>query len=134
MAIWQVSVFLVKKEKKYNSSGINLWNTLDELIEIFPEEKSWCDSIRQFGRLDSTCMEIDIEDEEILLRIDLRNITKEQLEIIIRFADSNGLKIKHENKVEEPTFRNLINIFKTSDAYRFLNNPERYLKSIATDV
>jgi len=79
-------------------------------------------------------MEIDIEDEEILLRIDLRNITKEQLEIIIRFADSNGLKIKYENKVEEPTLRNLINIFKTSDAYRFLNNPERYLKSIATDV
>jgi len=134
MAIWQVSVFLVKKEKIYSCSEINLWNMLDELIKIFPEEKSWCDSIRQFGKLDSTCMEIDVEDEEILLRIDLRNITKEQLEIIMRFADSNGLKIKYENKVEEPTLSNFVNIFKASDAHRFLDNPEGYLKAIATDV
>ena len=134
MAIWQVSVFLVKKEKKNNSLGIELWNEIDKLNETFPEEKSWCDSIKQFGKLDSTCMEIDTEDEEILLRIDLRNITKEQLEIIIQFAKSNDLKIRHENKIEELSISNLINIFKTSDAYRFLNNPERYLESIVTDV
>lgn len=134
MAIWQVSVFLVKKEKKNNSMGIELWNVLDKLNETFPEEKSWCDSIRQFGKLDSTCMEIDIEDAEILLRIDLRNITKEQLEIIIQFAKSNDLKIRHENKIKEPSISNLIDIFKTSDAYRFLNDPERYLESIVTDV
>ena len=134
MAIWQVSVFLVKKEKKNNSLGIELWNEIDKLNETFPEEKSWCDSIKQFGKLDSTCMEIDTEDEEILLRVDLRNITKEQLEIIIQFAKSNDLKIRHENKIEELSISNLINIFKTSDAYRFLNNPERYIESIVTDV
>ena len=130
MAIWQVSMLLIKKENIPSCLGENLWNSLNELIAFFPEEKSWCKSIRQFGKLDSTCMEIDLEEEEILLRIDLRNITQKQLEVIIRFADANELKIKYKNRVEDPTLSNFIDIFKLSDARRFINDPEGYLMQL----
>lgn len=134
MAIWQVPILLTRKENTENYLDNNLCNFLDELQNFFPEEKSWCHSIIQYGKLDSTCIEIDIEDDVIIVRIDLRNITKEQLEIIIKFAVSNELKIKYKSEAMEPNISNFIKILKTSDAYRFLDNPEKYLKSIITDV
>lgn len=127
MAIWQVSIVLIKTEKSFSGMENNQWNSLDELIAYFPEEKSWCSSTRQFGKLDSTCLEIDLETEEILLRIDLKSITRDQLETIIRFTDSNELKIKYKNKIENPTFDIFISILKESAAYRFINDPEIFL-------
>ena len=130
MAIWQVSIILVRKEKTEKYLDANLWKIPEELMKFFPEEKSWSHSIRQYGDLDSTCIEIYTEDDEISLRIDLTNITKEQLDVIIEFAVSNDLKIKNENQIIEPTISNFISIMKDSNAYRFINNPEGYLKTI----
>ena len=133
MAIWQVPIFLVRNENTGKHLDTNLWEFLDELMHFFPTEKSWCHSIRQYGKLDSTCIEINTEDDEIRLRIDLRNITKEQLETIIHFAVSNELKILRKNEAMEPTISNFFSIIKESNAYRFINNPEGYLQDIRTD-
>lgn len=133
MAIWQVPIFLVRNENTGKHLDTNLWEFLDELMHFFPKEKSWCHSIRQYGKLDSTCIEINTEEDKIRLRIDLRNITKEQLETIIHFAVSNELKILHKNEAMEPTISNFFSIIKESNAYRFINNPEGYLQDIRTD-
>lgn len=130
MAVWQVTISLVKKEGVFSYSMSELWNSISELIEYFPEEKSWCDSIRQFGKLDSTCIEIDTECEEITLRIDLRSITQGQLDAIIGFSNSNELKISYEEQIYEPTLGNFVQIIKASNAFRFLNNPKGFLRSI----
>ncbi len=130
MAIWQVSIILVRNEKTKKYLDANLWKISEELMKFFPEEKSWSDSIRQYGDIDSTCIEIYAESDEISLRIDLTNISKEQLDVIIEFAVSNDLKIKNENQIIEPTISNFISIMKDSNAYRFINNPEGYLKTI----
>ena len=132
MAIWQVSIILVRKEKTKKYLDANLWIIPEEFMKFFPEEKSWSHSIRQYGDLDSTCIEIYAEDDELSLRIDLRNITKEQLEIINKFAVSNELKIKYKSEVIEPTLSNFINIIKESNAYQFMVNPKEYLKGCNT--
>lgn len=127
MAIWQVSISLIKTDDFSGYKGREQLNGLNELSVCFPEEKSWCKSIIQFGKLDSTCIEIYIGENVISLRVDLRSVTQQQLETIIRFAISNELKIKYQNITKEPSFVNFIEIFISSDAYRFVNNPTAFL-------
>ena len=130
MAIWQVTMALTKEDESLCYQEKNFLDSLNDLNMFFPEKNSWCESIRQFGDLDSTCMEIDYKQVELSLRIDLRNITKEQLEAIIKFAISNGLKVKYNNMVVSPSFESFVNIIKSSNAYKFINDPNKYLETL----
>ena len=57
MAIWQVAISLINKKGTLNFLTENFRNSLNELELFLPEEKSWCKSIKQYGKLDSTFME-----------------------------------------------------------------------------
>ena len=88
MAIWQVPIFLVKEETMLKCSEKYFVESLEKIKKILPEEKSWSESIKQFGNIDSTCLELfydDLGEDEIKLRLDLRSITKEHLDAIIEF-------------------------------------------------
>lgn len=126
MAIWQVPINITGNEN-------GLTNTLNypaELFNVLPEENSWCKSIRQFGHLDSTCLEIDADENDILLRLDLRSVTKDQLKVIIEFVCVNEMKFKYKTETYDPSLDNLIFIIKESDSYRFLNDPNGFLETL----
>ena len=128
MAIWQVPIFLVKKENMLKCSEKHFVESLDKIKKILLEEKSWSKSIKQFGSIDSTCLEISYNDEdEIILRLDLRSITKEHLETIIEFANENELDLSYENELYEATLTRFKEIIEKSVAYRFVNNPGGFL-------
>ena len=129
MAIWQVPIFLVKEENILKCSEKHFFESLDGIKRILPEEKSWSESIRQFGNIGSTCLEIfynDLGEDEIKLRLDLRNITKAHLQEIIRFANENELKLNYENELYEATMTNFKVIIKNSVAYKFVSNPKEF--------
>lgn len=129
MAIWQVPFYFVWDEDQHLE--VDTLKALNELAAAFPEEKHWCAKVRQFGKLDSTCLEFCFVDGWVSLRIDLRSITKKELELLVRFAKVNDLKVEYENEIYESTFDNFVAIFKESDSYRFLNNPNDYLDSLS---
>jgi len=135
MAIWQVSFLLVKRNGVLRCSDQNLLNSLEKLNAVFPEEKSWCENARQFGALESTCIQIFVsdneEDDEINLRIDLRNITKVQIQNICDFVNENELQIEYENKLYEATMNNFVEILSRSDVYRFVRNPFGFFEEIS---
>ena len=107
-------------------------SSLKKLEKFFPETKSWCKTIRQYGELDSTCIEFNIDySDEISIRIDLRSISKNQLQELLNFAINNGLSIKHNNTLYETSMDTLINIFRESNANKFLLDPEKFLKEIS---
>lgn len=110
-------------------------NSLHELSVSFPEEKSWCLSMKQFGKIDSTCLEISFNDdfvvEEILLRIDLRCISEFELQKICDFAHANFLKVEFQGSLCDATIKNFMNILKKSNASRFIRNPEGYFREIS---
>lgn len=87
MAIWQLAIRLKCGKKKAESLDFR------RFAELFPEEKSWCSGARQFGSIESTCLEL-FAGEEPSLRLDLRSLTREQLNGIVAFATENGLKLK----------------------------------------
>lgn len=133
MAVWQVPIFLVKEEDVLNCSEKQFLKSLDMIKEILKEEKSWSESIKQFGSIDSTCLEIfydDVEEDEIGLRIDLRNIGKMHLQTIITFANDNKLKLSYENEIYEATMMNFKEIIEKSVAYKFICNPKEFFEDI----
>lgn len=134
MAIWQVTIHLINKKGALNFLTENFRNSLNELELFLPEEKSWCKSIKQYGKLDSTCMEFYVEDDiledEVMLRIDLRSITELLLEKISHFSIVNEMIIKYGDEELIPTVENFVRIIRQSDAKRFLENPEKYLRTL----
>ena len=133
MAIWQIAFrFIFEKALRFCDPVFQ--NSLLEFQQEFPEESSWSNTIRQYGKLDSTCMEIDVDSHgdviSICFRINLSCISKQQLELICHFAENNEFLIEYNDVLYEPTFANLLEICKMSPAYRFLKDPVTYLEGM----
>ena len=131
MAIWQIPIRLVSAQ----GGGVcfeKLAGTT-ELATILPEEKSWCEKIKQYGALDSTCVELYCSEniiEEISARIDLRNITKQQMEGICTFAAANGMWLVCGVQAYTPCVESFREIVAQSDAHRFLTDPQGFLDAL----
>lgn len=134
MAIWQVHLYLINPNGKIHLSSNTFIDSLKKFEKEFPEEKSWCESIKQYGSLDSTCMEIYFDEnsaDEISLRIDVRSITEYQLQVIIKFNESNGFIIRHDDMFYDSSINNLVAIIKGSKAVRFIMNPQGFLEKLS---
>ncbi|MBQ8732154.1 MAG: hypothetical protein IJY82_04930 [Oscillospiraceae bacterium] len=132
MAIWQVACSLIPcKKKNFLLSSLR---SLCELAEALPEEKSWSSSIRQYGDLDSTCVEIFTKDglkiDTISFRLDCQNISLEQIKVICNFAKANNLKILYKRRKYEADIGALKEIIIKSEAHRFLSDPEDFLRNL----
>jgi len=154
MAIWQFDFIVVPKENiiiKFKSypEKINLddiddignWNhhnliesTLKELAIVLKPTKSWSDEIKQFGRIDESCVKLLYDKnilEEISVRLDLRNLTYEILKPIINFIkENNALIITDDGNLINAEINELINQIKKSDSYSFVKNPKDFLMTL----
>lgn len=123
MAIWQHKIFIVPSEEiesyfgkntiitMYDFENIDWWkykkiNVQDFLIfnNVLEEKKSWTKDIIQYGHLDSTCLEIIIENSkvvEVSTRIDLRKDNQLFFNELIYFALKNNLLFLSFNKKEK---------------------------------
>ncbi len=133
MAIWQVNINL-KLQKDLDFSNTDFLNSLQQLSNILPETTSWSNSIKQYGLLDSTCIEILLDKnnyiEEISLRLDLINFSLDKLECICEFAIHNDFLLEYENKLYPINRNSFIKIIQKSDALKFLENPHEFLNNI----
>ena len=129
MAIWQVS-FSILNNSKSNCWNEKFWHSLENISKEFPEKESWCPSLKQYGDLESTNFEIDLDDKDILLRIDLRNITREQLIAICDFINTNNYLVQYENKIFAPNLDDFVAILSNSKSKEFLTNPSLYLDNL----
>ena len=131
MAIWQVALHYVKNGDNIDYSSSAFLSSFKKIEEFFPETKSWSKTIKQYGELDSTCIEMDIdESDEISIRIDLRSISKEQLQALVDFAVANGLLIKYNDLLYEPSMDIFTTLFRESNANKFILNPENFFEEL----
>ena len=131
MAIWQVH-FSLKRVFSNKHTDSQLWkDSIQELVKEFGEQKSWSTDINQYGDIESTCIEIemiDAEETNIDVRLDLRTLSKHQIQIICDFANINELFLQKNGELLEANMENVLLIIQNSTAYRFLQNPNEFLK------
>lgn len=135
MAIWQFDFDLVTKittdELVLQESTVML------LKEKFGIGKSWSEDLKVFGSLERTCIKIWYENDmpsEVICRLDMTSLSKEQLDTVIEFANQNNLCIEYGEKTFEPTVENLKNLILNSAAYRFAKNPREFFNNLDQNI
>jgi len=143
MAIWQFEFNIIHKTKQnLNKSSHDFsdkvisWEeckleetSILKLVSQFPIEKSWCKDIVQYGNKDKTYLEFCYEKNvlvEILCRIDLRNIEKEEFNVIFDFINMNDALIFYNEIIYNISKNDLINLITESDAYKFCKAPREF--------
>lgn len=147
MALWQVELIIVPKEKLNNNTNIEdtdisaLWNgyeikkdSIDEIEKVLKRTKSWSEDIVQLGEMSETVIELFYSEdmiEEVTCRLDLRSIDTRILDSILNFININNLSIIVGKKVYVDTKReSFIEAIKESDAYKFIKNPQNFLEEM----
>lgn len=138
MALWQIELYAVDKDKdiECDFDNIVLWkrdiSEIAENISFLPKHKGWSDHIIQFGLTDETCIEIFKDEnnkiQEIAIRLDLRTISNKMIDYIVDYLNYLDSDIYYDRKIYNASTDTLKSIIATSDAYRFVENPEDYLK------
>ena len=129
MAIWQIDFNVIDKNKKNTDEDICYWNKepvgADEVM-FLAKEASWSKDIIQFGSLESTCIELLLEDSrvvEVSIRLDLRTLNKTLLSDVIDYIKRIDANIYYNDEIIVPLYENFANIIMASDAYKYCSNP-----------
>jgi phosphotransacetylase len=147
MALWQTGFMMVPKDELHSNNNIecvdisSLWSgynikkeSIDEVEKILKRTKGWSEDIVQLGDVSGTVIEIFYAEnmiDEVTCRLDLRNINTKIIDSILNFMSTNNVAIIADNKVYlEPNRESILEIIKKSDAYRFIENPQKFLEGI----
>ena len=134
MAIWQLYFQLIPIDGKvYDPNTLLSDASVSVLAVEFPKAASWCEDDLLFGDLDATCVEIGFHYsaiDEISVRLDIRSLSKKQLDAIIEFARFNNLQILCNEKTMAATTDNVFRMIRQSDALRYLENPQQFLTDL----
>ncbi len=135
MAIWQLHFQLIPiGGTLYDLDALLSDASISILTAELPEAVSWSDEDKLFGDLDATCVEIAFYHsmiDEISVRLDIRSLSKKQLDAITGFALFNNLKILYNEKTIDATADNVCTMIRQSDALRFLENPQHFLTELS---
>jgi hypothetical protein len=143
MAIWQFDCMVIPEDREKNYIDIDKYiswiginipeDAFTFLSNHLPVEKSWSNVIKQYGKRDSTCIEIFLlgnEVEEIRCRFDLRNISKSLLINILEFINMIDGKMYFNDNTYDTNVKDVVEFMRNSDAARFCNNPIEYLQNL----
>lgn len=142
MAIWQFDFYIVPKsnlalKNKINSQDILSWkneNHLSIQIGFLEEQTSWTKDIVQYGNINETCIQFLYEEgelEEINCRIDLRSLSKIQLEKIVEFIQEIRGVIFYEGSFYYPNIKEIVGLIKKSEVNKFCQNPRVYFDELS---
>ncbi len=135
MAIWQLHFQLIPIDGKvYDPNTLLSDASVSILSAELPAKPSWNEEDKLFGDLDATCVEICFYHsviDEISVRLDIRSLSKKQLDAIIQFALFNDLQIFYNEKTIAATADNVCAMIRQSDALRYLENPQRFLTELS---
>ena len=132
MAIWQVNFYFVLSNKSNISSAVLTKDSLIKLHSVLPIGNSWNDDLTVYGELESTCVCVwkNSNNVEISCRLDVSSVKTYEINAIIDFAETNGLMIVCNEQTISPTFENIIKILIDSSAYRFVKNSNSFFDNM----
>ena len=138
MAIWQFQCNIIPTRlniDRLSRDEMISWKGVSQTpheINFLEQEESWSKDIIQYGKSDETCIEfmyIDNRLEEINCRLDLRNLTKTNLILLIEYVQEIGAMFLVGDMVCLPKIEVMLEIMKKSRANQFCKNPVEYILS-----
>ncbi len=161
MAIWQFQTFMLPRSavlRHFGSvpadvpeeslSDIAWWSDMQppadyetRIGQIAPRYDSWSDSISMWGSEQGDRIHVLLDEperrtvEEIVIRIDLRQFSRDFTAGIVRLAAEFDCVLWVEpHRVVEPTMRLLCEAILQSQSAAFMRDPEGFLKSLPKET
>ena len=105
-----------------------------ELYKDLSIVEGWRSKTRMWGDPEGDRIDVLMENgmiSEIFFRIDVRNISVVFLSKIVKFARANSLVLlTSADQILEPSVNLLMNTIKRSNAFRFVLDPQDFLKKL----
>ena len=127
MATWQYEFSLVPTDATRSR------DVKSELSSLLPKTDSWSESILIWGNIDGNRVQLfdDGTPPELLVRVDLRNDSRQFVRDLVSFATRMGyLMTNSDGKEVPPTTKSVAGDIAKSDAFRFVTAPEQFLESL----
>ena len=139
MAVWQICFYAIENNKLDNDADICYWRIEPEKacdINFLYKYKSWSKNIIQYGDLQESCIELFKENGkivEISIRLDIRSLSNDMVINMSNYLNDIKANIYFRNKIIVPSTDNIVELIKTSDAYKYCNNPRLFIKNLGSD-
>jgi hypothetical protein len=153
MAVWQFDGHLLPEEtirRRYGSRPVAIssadidaggwWKGIrvpadlaERLLSILPQGSSWSSSIQTWGQEDGDRIDLVWDNDEladIFLRVDVRRISYELLDKVLRLAQANRWVLWIDGHVLRPSLGQLLRAIQRSDAFRFVQDPKDFLLAL----
>lgn len=147
MAIWQLGFYLIPNEKiEYElpfrqllDESLLEWQeeridkeSQKKLSRYLPIEKSWSESIIQYGNLEKTCIEVSIDTITIRIRLDLARITNSIFEAVLNFIIENKCALYRieTNDCYDGTRKGLIQLITDSRLFLIMRKSNKFLEKL----
>lgn len=143
MALWQFSCLIIPKGREpqnFSEDQLVSWkgielatNKIESADNFLPNVKSWSKEIQQYGKNDSTCIEVIFENNEIAeisCRLDVRDLSKQLIEEVVDYIDSLDGDVFCDGKIYPSDADTLLALVQQSEAIKFCKNPGSYFEGI----
>lgn len=135
MAIWQFQCNIIPCRNditglKYDE--IISWKGVSQptrSIDFLACEESWSKDIIQYGKTEETCIEFIYDKgmlEEMDCRLDLRNLTKQKLNSLIKYVKEIEGMFFVDGEMYPAEVEIMVEVMKRSKANRYCKNPLEY--------
>jgi hypothetical protein len=128
MAVWQYDLTMSP------SGETQVLQVCEELDHRFKELDSWSEEVRTWGSMDGNRIDYLKDDgsELFRVRIDLREPSVDFMKTVLVLANRWSMTLEDDDGNElRPNLEDLVSNLKSSDAYRFVTNPKKFLDEIA---
>jgi hypothetical protein len=127
MAIWQFDFYCVAQSVAQSRAFS------DAVAAFLPELSSWGEDLRLWGEMDGNRIDSLSGDggADFRIRVDLRSTDGIFLTRVVRLIVGLGLEMRGEDdRLIEGSMESLMKAIEASDALRFVQDPEAFMRSI----
>ena len=107
-----------------------------EITSILPQLESWSSQVERWGSDDGNRVDLVWEATDItgiFVRVDVRQISQQFLTEIVNIARKHHFVIRlNDGRVIRPSVAKLLSATRSSDAFRFCEDPKSFIDSLNT--
>lgn len=102
--------------------------------KLLPALESWSDSVQRWGDEQGNRIDVVTEGdtlEDVFVRVDVRNISQVFLIGLLEIARrADCVLLLHDGRVIRPSFTKVLTAIRKSDAFRFVENTDAFLRAL----
>lgn len=130
MAIWQYDLTMTPSHETAVSTVVY------DISSRYMELETWTEGVRSWGSMDGNRVDYIGDNDSSIFRVrfDLREPSVDFMKFILSLANQRNMTFEDDDGIQlRTTLGNLVLNMKSSEAYRFVSNPTKFLEEVSLE-